>query len=563
MSNFSSRQDVTDALSFAISHNSANTIDLFNALKAVHEGARSNNIPIIYPDNVAGNTDKKICLTLYSQSFTHIPIMSSSQVDFNGWTIEITVSSNWEGCGTPFLFLLGLKDESAPLSGIRKTAIDTGNFTDVSALNTGMKLVFIKDETPWTFRNEIENTYWPNGIFAVPWADWNEETPKIRTDILLVKDGVAVNRPIAPYDTMQSNPVVTYVDAHENQAYFKNITFIRTPGCCKVINLAYMARMNNVFVEKINVTTPVLPTLTNDQCLTFLKITNLTIKDVVINNTYSTATYHGYGLLLTCIWNLTLDNVQSTNPQWGVLGCNDLNYVRLESCDLNRFDIHCYGRDVTCVDCNFRNENSFPQPLPEVTQSPPTNHTYNRLSSFYGKLNYIRCTFDGFYPLLTDYTYNVHSGFDIYIENCSIKIYFTANAFLFRMGFWATPLNHRPEHVKRGWPNVFINGLNIMVRDGIDTVHMFFLIDRDNIGVTHPEAAIKEPIYHTSYLHVKNLSLQNMSGEEISGVSLVETNKSYTEVDYAQRVFRFVQGAEYEYTGSGEPRLELTNADFS
>lgn len=568
MNNYSSIQDVTDALSYAISHYAANSKTLFQELKSIHEGARNSNTPIVYPNSVTGNPNKKIQLTLLSETETIVPIKSPRQVDFNGWTIEITVSNQWNinnTVQTPYLFVLGENRESEELSvsGIRKSAIDAGCFTDISQLNSGTKLVFVKDSTPWTFRNETPNSYWSGGVFSTPWANWNENESKIRTDILLVKNGMAINRPIAPYDSMQSTPVVTYMNANEDQAYFKNLTFNRSASCCKVINLAFIGRLNNVIVQNIHVTTASTNSLTNDACLTMTKITNLTIQNYDINKTYSSVSNHGYGLSMNCIWNLIIKDSHATGPMWGVLGCNDLNYVRLENCSLNRFDIHCYGRDVTCINCLFQNDNYIANLPSSASGSSSINNNYNRLSSFYGTLSYHNCTFNGFYPLLTDYTYNVYSDYDIFIENCSMKIYLSETAFLFRMGFWAAPLNHRQKHIRKCWPNVFIDGLTISLRTDITTVYMFSLIDRETQNPAHPEAAIKEPIYYTSYLHVKNLRIQDMSGVAINNASLVEMNKSSTEIDYAQRVFRFVQGIEYEFTGSGVPRLVLTNADFA
>ena len=558
MANYTSPSQVTSALASAIANNPANSLALFNAIKTIHTDAKTSNVSIIYPstNDVPGHSNGVIELTLTSSTVTPIPL--SQYVDFNEWTFQVTVNSSFPTLEEPFLFFYGSSNLYPISDGINKRMIDTGCFLDVDALKTGLKILVIEDQTPWTYRCDTPDTYETQ---PTPWAYWNQNDPRKRKDLLLIKDGLAINRPIAPYDTMLSSPKCDYLPVSAEESVFTNIKFVRTSSCKRVLNLLHVKRVNNMHVSYVNVTTNATsPVLTNDSCLTFRDTTNIWIDDCIINGTYSTATQHGYGFQFNNVWNVHLSNVTAITPKWGVFGSNHVNTAVLRNCQLNRFDVHCYGRDVTCEGCTFQNNSYLTevQGIP-VDQKTEINAIFNRFSSLYGTLTYKNCNFDGFYMFFTDEAYNIYHGCDVRIIECTQTIYSTWHAFLFTMGFWAAPLNVRQEHIRKCWYNVSIEGLTIKLRPGISNVYMFFLKDRNS--PTSP-VAIKEPVYHTSFLSVKDLQIKDLNNTLNNTAKFKETNFGPTEVKYAQRVFRYVQDEFYGDPDDETVRLELTNSDF-
>ena len=92
----------------------------------------------------------------------------------------------------------------------------------------------------------------------------------------------------------------------------------------------------------------------------------LRLKNVTISGTYSFERKVGYGVYLNNVNGLIVENMFARS-KWGIFGTHNLQNVRLEKCDINRFDIHTYGRDVKAVDCKF-------------------SSLYNQFSSVYGTI---------------------------------------------------------------------------------------------------------------------------------------------------------------------------------
>ena len=80
-----------------------------------------------------------------------------------------------------------------------------------------------------------------------------------------------------------------------------------------------------------------------------------------------------------------------------MFGNNNVNKAMLQNCDINRFDIHCYGKDVSFEKCSFVD-------------------FYNQFSSVYCELYFRSCTFTSFFPILMEYSYNAYTGFDLVFD---------------------------------------------------------------------------------------------------------------------------------------------------
>lgn len=102
------------------------------------------------------------------------------------------------------------------------------------------------------------------------------------------------------------------------------------------------------------------------------------------------------------VWNSRFVGVKAT-AKWGAFGNNNVSRVELEGCDINRFYIHCYGRDVYCYHTVFRNG-------------------YNQFSSMMGDLVYEDCTFDDFVPVLFEQSYSAYTSFQLTMKDCKILV---------------------------------------------------------------------------------------------------------------------------------------------
>ena len=532
---------LTDSINKAVKTYPANSLGLYQALYHIHALAQKNNIHIKYPDHVAGHNDKTIALTITEKTTEPLPL--SEKTDFNGWTFKVTT----EETATNERALFCLSGTAVAVnSSISKKMIDKGDFSSVEELKDGMKMLIIHDATPWTYRHNTPETYFPNGKPGTPWQDWDytDQRKKYRDDILLIKDGIAQNKPIAPYDTPASLPICKYVKVSKNLSVFKNITMVCMPQCKKTIKLLTISNTNNLLLSHIKVDIPEDIALYNCSSITLVNVTNATIQDYTINHTFSKINKWGYGLDMNNVWNIAISHMNATAPQWGVIGNNNVNCAYLTDCTINRFDIHCYGRDISCNNCTFRNDNYLKEVRDAdyaVDFNEKNYHIYNRFSSLYGTLTYQDCTFDGFYPFLTDYTYNIYAGCDVVFRNCTMTIYQRKYASLFKMGFWGAPDNQRAEHSLRCFHNVMIDGMTFRLNKGISDVYLFYLLDRYDLD----RGKIREKIYHTSSLQLNDISMEDLSGHLLNNARLKECNIDASHIKYAQRVRRVVNKQRY------------------
>lgn len=541
----------------AISRLKPDSPELFRALLTIHQQAYQNGDTIIYPSSDINHSRKTIHLTISKAlldkkgNFTSIPLANIT--DFNGWTFEVKACKD----ATDRLYIFSYSE--GPLRNIDTTingkTIDQRNFTSTKELKCGTKLLIVEDRTPWTYRNNTPDTYFPNGKPGTPWQYWNHDNPQYRKDILLLQNGVAQNRTITPYNTKASLPYCQYITVSDNAKEFKNIILHRTNSPGKVINLMHIYGANNVSLSNITINTDTV-TAIHDTAISLINLTNVTVKDITIQKTYSTTTEYGYGIDMNNVWNAHFIQIVASSPIWGVFGCNNINVVRLDNCVINRFDLHLYGRDIACHNCTFRNDNYIAETRryanANVTFNEKNPHIYNRFDALYGTLTYQNCLFDGFIPYRIDFGYNVFTCPKVTFRNCKMNIYQKKYAYLFMMGYWGAPDNEREEHAKRGWPDVEIDNMTICTRKGINDIDLFYLMDRE----TQRIPVHNRLVHLTSKLHVNDLRMLDMNTRQKSSTKLRENNLSYL-IQFAKPVDRLVN--QQRYTNS---MLKLSNENF-
>lgn len=191
------------------------------------------------------------------------------------------------------------------------------------------------------------------------------------------------------------------------------------------------------------------------------------------------------------IWNHTAHNVTATG-NWGVYGTNNINKALIEDCDLNRFDIHCYGRDVTSRNCVYRN-------------------LYNQFSSAYGDIRYEECLFIGFVPYLNAGSYNAYTPVSVVFDKCTFNLVQQANkttSIAKITGLDSEP-NNRLELAKKALPNFSFKNCTINIDQNVKRGYFF------NFG---PVKNLK-PLGNISSITMKNITINGEAAFDISTVA--------------------------------------------
>ena len=166
-----------------------------------------------------------------------------------------------------------------------------------------------------------------------------------------------------PYNNHQSSPSCTWCVA--KPVSLMNVEFNRTKASSFKTFLCDIRGFDGVTLSGISIITPDGEKMTADRAIRLFNCANVKIENVRIEGTYSQIEHSGYGLELNNIWNLSAYKLYG-KANWGIFGTNNVNTAYFEECDINRFDIHCYGRDISFHNVNFTDK-------------------YNQLASVFGK----------------------------------------------------------------------------------------------------------------------------------------------------------------------------------
>lgn len=224
-----------------------------------------------------------------------------------------------------------------------------------------------------------------------------------RKDIMLVKDGKSGHGPMQSYCTAVSCPECLYRDVDVSaKATIKNVIFNRTKNSTKMTRFVKIENQYNVELSNITINTPDGSGLYSDRAIYMVNCSDVVLTDITINGTYSLPRKFGYGISLNNTYNVSFYDLYARG-NWGVFGNNNVHKAFLKNCDINRFDIHCYGKDINFEDSNFVS-------------------LYNQFSSVYGELIFKDCTFTNFTPILQGSSYNTYTPYNIYFESCTFNL---------------------------------------------------------------------------------------------------------------------------------------------
>lgn len=316
---------------------------------------------------------------------------------------------------------------------IGKDDIDCGDFRKNPYLFKGRYLLSIKDVKPWVEKRD------------------GYSYGHIREDILLVENGMAVNKTVMPYNNDYSEPVCKLYTI-KGGVSVKNLSLNRTKESRFKTFLLMIEGVNNLSLDNILVFTPE-NSGQDDQIISLKNCANINFNNISINGTYSRKDYSGYGVTMCNIWNFNAQNFYG-HGNWGVFGNNNINNAHLSNSDINRFDIHCYGKDVSFDNVVFKNN-------------------YNQFSSVYGTILFNNCTFVNFIPVINGSSYNAYVGYNIVFNNCNYSTDHDTPV-LISGGYADNDINKRYELKNRSLPNVTINNMTLSIPERTPNVYLFF-----------------------------------------------------------------------------------------
>ena len=418
----------------------------FNILKKAHTDAVSFGRDVDYSG--VGRVDLEI-----PANASTIPLRENT--DFKGAVFHVVNTSK-----KLYLFTLSLARKPVKVTGAQ---IDAADYSAVPELRSGLHLLLVQDDSLWVYRRE------------------GHDYGATRKEAVLVRDGEGSNGPCAPYNTPASRINATYCDATDDLKTFANVTLDRDKASTFMTHLVKFESLNNIKLSNITINTPQDNDWVGDACISITSCTNILCEDITINGTYSQTDYYGYGISLNGITNATFRRLHSA-CRWGVFGSNNTHNSLLEDSDTERYDTHCYGRNIT-----VRNSTLTGRGIP--------------VSSIFGTIRLedtklVRC-----YPYQIRADYNSYVGLDVVIKNCEMS---GTSAWIFPMGRLDALINDRPELAKKRWPNVTIDGLKFQVPSSATAVYLF----RPTTKNTYPEK-----LGYISNISISGLELIYPSGK--------------------------------------------------
>lgn len=353
------------------------------------------------------------------------PIPLTKHTDFSGVTFEVT-----NRCKNAYLFYL-----TRPLKRVSVSCsdIDRGIFNGIPEISSNTCLLVINDQTPW-INNRKGYDYGAN-----------------RKDVMVVRNGKGSPQVVHSYSTIVSKPECYYCILDNQPMVVENLTFKRMAASTKITYLIKIENQANVTLSNLKIVTPDAKDKNGDVAITANNVAGLTMKDVVIEGTYSQKNKYGYGVYLNNVSNLVVERMVG-HAKWGVFGNYNINKAELKDCDINRFDIHCYGKDVSFKNCVFKG-------------------LYNQFSSIYGDVKFDRCIFSGFTPLLIEPSFNAYTPFNVSWCNCVFNMDEKHNFLLYLYGL-SEDKNPRPELSRKSLPNVIVKNCTLNVTAGVKNVNV-------------------------------------------------------------------------------------------
>lgn len=440
-------------------------VDRYQSLLAAHQAAIVRGVDVDY------SGIKSLCIEVPDN---HSTIPLTSNTDFKGCVINVR-----NKIGDVVLFSRVATPKEV---NINKRQVDSGDFTSVTALKKGLVLLILDDKTPWVENRE------------------GYDYPEYRKDILLVRNGKARNNPIMPYNSRQTELNCSYVIIRDTSFSVSNVVINRTEDSSKKTYCFFINGAYNVHLRDIEVNTPNGNELWADRVIKISDCAVVHCDKIRIKGTYSLKEKFGYGFDLDNVYNFTLSDSYG-HGNWGIFGANNVNGLYVKNCDLNRVDIHLYGRNVSIRDCQL-------------------SGLYNQFSGVYGNIVMERCKFNNFTPLINGASYNAYVPYNLFIKDCVWEATAEKNT-LIRMGLLKDIINSREELAKKSWPNVYIDGLVVNIPADVRAINLFYVVS----DVTYPYE-----VGNLTDVNIKNLTFNYERGVKDASTFVLCNKRVYFEL---------------------------------
>ena len=368
------------------------------------------------------------------QNVGSIPIDGSQ--DFKG--LKLTVKNDVKD---HYLFTC---NRAAKDIEIPQDIIDGQDFRSIPELKSGVKLLLLRDGNPWVEKRTGYN--------------YGAE----RRDVMLLINGIAQNKTVMPYGNKGiSQPICRYVEGDLKDKKINNLTFIRASDSKYMTFLIAIGNVNNIELSDIRCFTPSDDSKYGDRIFVVDGSTNVTYRNIYIDGMYTQPDKYGYGISMNNVWNVKLYNVSGKVNQ-GIICNSNINQSYLKDCNMNRYDIHCYGRDATMENCTFEG-------------------MYFPVASFYGKIIFKRCTFVKSQPVWIRADYNAYVPFDIELYNCSWYPVKGRDSFCYT-GELNKAVNSRSELQDKNWPSLKIRGLHVYPSKNMEALYIYRVGTGDDLN---------------------------------------------------------------------------------
>ena len=359
---------------------------------------------------------------------------------------------------------------------LSKKMVDRGEYYSVKPLRKGGSLLILEDKTPWVNNREGHNY------------------PAYRKDVIMVKNGKAQGETIMPYNTHQTLLQCSYIPITESSVHIQNVVINRTKDSKSKTYCFRIRGQYNVHLDNITVNTPDGMGLWGDGVFMVSDCVDVFCNKIVINGTYSLKDKYGYGFDLNNVNGFYLSD-SFGHGNWGIFGTNNIQRLKVRNSDLNRVDIHLYGRDVSISDCKLSNG-------------------YNQFSGVYGDVLLERCSFERFTPIINGTSYNAYVPYNLHFVDCVWNVAESNNTFI-TIGFLKDEINPREELSKKHWPNIVVDRLTVNIQGNVKSINLIQL----GSGVTY-----KQPVGYMSEVVLKHV-LFNYLDKEAESTSLIICNK--------------------------------------
>ena len=370
----------------------------------------------------ANSLDVNVDWTLFNNLNVYINIYKDSQIQLNeGKTYDFCecnfIVINTTNVNYSFLYI----NKSFKFQQIIDLKSVNFDNTDLSALfDTNKKyLVQFIDDNIWTPRTGYDTNH-------------------TRKDITIVNAGMATTLPCYSYMTASTSLRVLYREITNNPTKILNLKLHRRNGPTK-FKFIQIEGIANLILQNIFIYTENSTTLSNDVCINIINCSKVNLDNITIENLYEADKTYAYGIALDNCSMLFINKFNSYNNNWGITGNNNLNQVYVSNSHINRFDVHCYGKNITFDNCVFYK-------------------LYNQFSSVFGSIVFNSCSFINHEPILIEGSYNAYTDFKIIFNDCNFNgIGDSYHLVRTHQLYELTAYNNRPELAQRYLPYIEVN----------------------------------------------------------------------------------------------------------